>query len=94
MKFTKRRNGTYMGTMQIRYHVPKEMFDFIEANTPLTKKDIEKWIWANLEHLCEEWRGLYIDDEEPYTYDFDVADQMDPDELLAYEGPDIARSRR
>jgi hypothetical protein len=94
MKFTKRRNGHDMGTMQIRYHIPKEMFDFIHQNTEKTLSETEAWIWLNLHELCDDWKALIIDDGDPLTTSTDDIDYYDDKDCLVYEGPGIVRRRR
>jgi hypothetical protein len=94
MKFTKRRNGLQMASVQVRYHVPKEMFDFIHLNTEKNLSQTEQWIWDNLHELCDDWKTLVVDsDGDPYTTSSEDNDYYE-EKGLVYDGPDILRSRR
>lgn len=94
MKFTKRRNGHHMGTMQVRYHIPKEMFDFIHQNTEKTLSETGEWIWLFLHEQCDDWKALVIDGGDPITPHVDDIDHYQESGGLVYEGPTIVRSRR
>lgn len=89
MKWTLRRNGHIRTNMRVTYFIPKDLVDFIMANSSQinTEAAAMRVIKANLHDFCDAWRHITVD-EDGDVHSRSVDDDIEGD--VQYDGPEIA----
>lgn len=96
MKWTKRKSGEFRTTINVRYHVPKAMVEFITEYTGghVRESAAMKFIRSHAGQLVDPNHALAVKSEgygqhEVIIIHIDDADTVEADGFHVYDGPEV-----